>query len=65
MTKRAFTQAELRRAVDAARACGLEVGAVEIDRNGTIRILMASASHSSKHHTAHRWIGPVFSTLGD
>lgn len=46
MTKRAFTQAELRRAVDAARACGLEVGAVEIDRNGTIRILMASAVQS-------------------
>lgn len=43
MTARAFTQADLKRAVTAAKAAGLDVGALEIAPNGTIRILVADA----------------------
>lgn len=35
----AFTQTDVRRAIAGARQAGLEPGAVEITRDGTIRIL--------------------------
>lgn len=38
-----FTQADIKRAVNGARTAGLDVGAVEVRRDGSIRIVTASA----------------------
>lgn len=42
MSRAAFTKREVERAISGARAAGLTVGAVEIDRSGRIRILPAA-----------------------
>lgn len=43
MNKRAtFTQAEIKRAVKGAIDAGMKVGCVEVDRDGTIRLLPES-----------------------
>jgi hypothetical protein len=39
MTKTAFTQADVTRAVRGAMVAGIQVGAVEVRRDGTILIL--------------------------
>lgn len=36
-----FRARDLRTAVQAARAAGLDIGRVEIDRNGTIKLVLA------------------------
>lgn len=38
------TKAQVRRAVEAARAAGLEIGGVEVASCGTIRVLAAQAA---------------------
>jgi hypothetical protein len=38
----AFTEADLKRAIRAAQAAGLQIGAVEIDRDGRIRLVAGS-----------------------
>lgn len=46
MTKQAFTRSELKRAVEAARDAGINIGAVEVSRCGTIRVLAADSIHN-------------------
>lgn len=40
---RHFTQAEIKRAIEAARAAGIEPGTIEVTPNGTIRVLAVGA----------------------
>lgn len=43
MAQSAFTEADVRRAVKGAMIAGLTVGAVEVRKDGTIRILPAGS----------------------
>ncbi|MCO6385018.1 hypothetical protein GTH22_20015 [Oceanicola sp. 502str15] len=42
-----FRQADVERAVKAARAAGLDVGTVEVTREGTIRVMVGASTGES------------------
>lgn len=45
----------LRRAIDAAKACGVDVGAVEVSPDGSIRIIDARAVPKAPVDDFARW----------
>lgn len=56
MTTRAtITQAAIERAIRAAQAAGLEVGACEVTADGTVRIIAATKSQDSPADAFEEW----------
>jgi hypothetical protein len=51
----AFKQRDLTRAVKAVTAAGVDVGRVEIDKEGTIRIIAAGSEPAGECREANEW----------